>query len=134
MTDRQRALISTIVYVVRNRRFFSWHRIGARRLDGAKMYEFNGELLPDSIDLKDDRYNKIIDENYLENPWGVRLQFIGRKVTDRIKLIIPESSVDFRGEDGDYFRFEGRYYANDDKVEIRDYSQDRDKYVYRIIW
>lgn len=134
MTDRQRALVSTIVYVVRNRRFFSWHRIGARCLNGAKMYEFNGELLPDSIDLKDDRYNKIIDENYLENPWGVKLQFIGRKVTDRIKLLIPEQSVDFRGEDGDFCRFEGRYYANDDKVEIRDYSQDRDKYVYRIIW
>lgn len=135
MTDRQRALVSSIVYVVRNRRFFTWHRIGVRRIpDGAKMYEFHGELMPQKIDMQDERYQKIMDESYLENPWGVKIQFIGAKATDRIKIIIPENSIEFRGEDGDFFKYEGRCYLNDDKIEIRDYSQDKDKYLYQIIW
>jgi len=135
MTDRQRASLAAIVYTVRNRRFFSWHRIGVKRLPGgAHMYEFNGKIMPDSIDVNDDKYNKIMDRGYLSNPWGVKYDFIGKRGTDQIKLVLPEKSVNFYGYDGDFSRFEGTYYAPSDIVDIRDYSQDKDKYVYRIIW
>lgn len=135
MTDRQRAFISVLVFTVTNRRFFTWHRVGVKRLpDGAQMYEFNGLLMPNEINLQDDRYNKITDRSYQDNPWVVRVDFVSRRGTDLLKLEMPAGSTDFRGEDGDFFRFEGRYFANSDQIEIRDYSQDKDKYLYRIYW
>lgn len=135
MTDRQRAFLAAIIYVYKNDKFFNWHRIGVKRLpDGAKMYEFNGELKKLSMNLQDERYNKMIDLDYRDDPFTLRFHFIGRRDTDLIKLIMPEKSNDFRGEDGDLFKYEGRYYSPSDQVEIRDFSQDKDKYLYRIIW
>lgn len=135
MTDRQRALLATMVYTVRNRRFFAWHRVGVKRLpDGVNMYQFSGKLLINEIDLNDEKYNRIIDSTYYDNPWTVKYDFIGKRGTDQIKLVLPAESVNFYGYDGDLFRFEGTYYAPADTVDIRDFSQDKDKYVYRIIW
>ena len=134
MTDRQRALVATIIYTIRNKRVFAGHRVGVRRIsDGVKMYEFNGDINSKFINLRDDRHNRVTHQEFYKNPWGVKIEFIG-KSTDRIKILIPKNSVSFHGEDGDYFRFEGRCYLNDDKIEIRDYSQDKDKYLYRVIW
>ncbi|MGD9129173.1 MAG: hypothetical protein PVJ09_01670 [Candidatus Woesebacteria bacterium] len=136
MTDRQRALVSSIVYVFRNRRFFNWHRIGVKRVpDGAKMYEFNGKVMLDSVDLQDDKYHKIIDQDLrLDSPIVIKLEFLGKRGTDLLKIQLYKDSSNFYGEDGDLFKFEGQYYKNSDQIEIRDYSQDKDKYVYRIIW
>ncbi len=135
MTDRQRAFISAVVYIVKNNRFAPHHSVGVKRLpDGAVMYEFSGEWLKDSFSVRDDKYNRIIDSEFYQNPWGVNFRWQGSLRTVYLKLIIPEKGSNFYGQDGDYFRFEGTYYAPSTTVEIRDQSQDKYKYVYRITW
>ncbi len=134
MIDRERALIATLVYTFKNKEFFNSHRVGVKRMpDEAKMYEFNGEILPNSINLRDDKYYQANHDEFLTNPTGVKIEFTWRKGSNKIKLLLPEG-YDFRGEEEDGSRFEGRYYPHSDIVEIRDYSQDKDKYVYRIKW
>jgi hypothetical protein len=98
------------------------------------MYEFRGQWQKNSLSVQDDRYNKIIDSQFYDNPWGVEVTWIGKRRSERIKIKIPHESTRFFGTDGEYFRFEGTYYAPSDKVEIRDSSQDAYKYVYRILW
>jgi len=135
MTDRQRAFVSSLVYVVKNKRFNSNHSIGVKRLpDGAVMYEFRGKWLKDSISIQDDKYHRAFDSDFLSNPWGVKVRWQGKLATATLKIVIPEDGSQFYGHDGDYYRFEGTYYAPSSNVEIRDQSQDRYKYAYRIIW
>jgi hypothetical protein len=135
MIDRQRAFVSALVYAVKNQRFTNYHSIGVKRLpDGARMYEFRGQWQKNSLSIQDDHYNKIIDSQFYDNPWGVEVTWIGKRRSERIKIKIPHESTRFYGIDGEYFRFEGAYYAPSDKVEIRDSSQDTYKYVYRILW
>ena len=135
MLDRQRAFTCALVYLVKNQKFTNYHSVGMKRLpDGARMYEFRGKWLKNSLSIQDDRYNKIIDSQYYENPWGVEINWIGKRCSERIKIMIPQDSTRFYGMDGDYFRFEGTYYAPSDKIEIRDSSQDALKYVYRALW
>lgn len=135
MTDRQRAFICAAVYVVKNKRFTPYHSIGVKRLpSGAKMYEFSGEWQKDSFSVKDDKYNKVVDSDFYDKPWGVKLRWQGTLRTVDLKLKVPEGGSRFYGEDGDYFKFEGTYYAPSNTVEIRDQSQDKLKYVYSITW
>jgi len=135
MTDRQRAFVCSLVYVARNDKFTNYHSIGVKRLpDGAVMYEFKGSWEKDSLDTRDDKYNRMMDDEYFQNPYGIKIKWFGQRRTERIKLKMPLDQTQFRGIDGDYYRFEGTYYHLSDKIEIRDYSQDRYKYVYRIIW
>lgn len=135
MFDRQRAFVCALVYVVRNHRFHSYHSIGVKRLpDAARMYDFRGEWLKDSLSIQDDKYNKVIDREFLSNPYGVKVQWIGHRRTAEIKAKISPDESKFWGHDADYYRFEGVYYPPSDKVEIRDTSTDKYKYVYRIVW
>jgi len=135
MTDRQRAFICTLVYVFKNKRFFGWHRIGVKRIpDGAKMYEFHGEIKPDTISIQDDRYNRAVDDRFFTNPWGAEVSWIGKRRTDRLKVKSSEGSTSFSGVGTEYSNFDGQYYPPEDKIKIRDYSQDRQEYVYRITW
>lgn len=134
MTNRQRALVSALVYVVRNRRFFNWHRIGVRDAESGKTYEFHGEFMPIALNMQDDKYNQIRHQTFYDNPWKVKFSFISRQGTDQIELKIWDKSSSFEGQDGDYYHFDGRCYANSDQVEISDNSQDKRRYLYRIIW
>jgi len=135
MTDRQRAFIATVVYVVKNGKFNHHHSVGVKRLpDASLMYEFRGEWEKDSFSIRDDKYNRVIDSDFFDNPWGVKFSWQGRLRTVYLKLIIPKDGSSFYGQDGDYFKFDGTYYAPSDTVEIRDQSQDKDKYIYRIYW
>ncbi len=135
MIDRQRAFVACLVYIARNQRFTSYHRLGVKRLpDGAHMYEFKGEWNKRSLSIQDDRYNKVIDDQYYDNPYGVQVTWIGKRRSERIKIRAPFDSTRFYGTDGDYYRFEGKYYTPSDKVEIRDTSRDVYKYVYRVVW
>ncbi|KUK79692.1 MAG: hypothetical protein XD95_0197 [Microgenomates bacterium 39_7] len=135
MTDRQRAFISAVVYVVKNNKFRSYHSAGVKRLpDGAVMYEFSGEWQKNSISVRDDKHNRAVDSDFFENPWGVKFRWQGSLRTVYLKLIIPKDGSSFYGQDGDYFRFDGTYYSPSNIVEIRDQSQDKYKYVYRINW
>lgn len=134
MTDRQRALIAALVYTIKNKKYFNSHRIGVRRLPNeAYMYEFNGEILSNSIYLRDEKFNLILHEGYEKDPLKVKIKFIGEIGTERFSLVLPERN-DFEGRVENRDHFEGRYYLNDDLVEIHDDTQDKDKYVYRIIW
>ncbi|MBD3250774.1 MAG: hypothetical protein GF381_04390 [Candidatus Pacebacteria bacterium] len=135
MTDRQRAFLCALIYTVKNDRFFNWHRIGVKRVpDGARMYDFHGEIKPDSISIEDDRYNKAYDQRFLENPWGVELKWVGSRRTDDLKIRSSQGATTFYGVGTDYYKFEGWYYRLDTEVKLRDYSQDRREYVYRITW
>ena len=133
MTDRQRAFISALVSVVKTKRFSKYHRLGVKRLpEESVMYEFRGTWLPESISIYDDKNNSIYDDQFLTNPWGVKFAWQGSKRTERLKVLMPEG-FGFYGEDGDFFSFTGNF-LSPDKVEIRDNSQDKDKYVYRITY
>lgn len=134
MTDRQRAAIAAVVYTIKNKKYFSWHRIGVKRIDGLTMYDINGELTRHKINLKDDKYYYIRDQQILDDGYHLKIDYQWTKGTDVLELKLKKGSSSFEGYDGDYFRFEGRYFDNSDEVEIRDYSQDKDKYVYRITW
>ncbi len=134
MTDRQRAFISSLVYTYKNQRFTNYHRLGVKRMpDGARMYEFKGEWLLDSLSIQDDKYNKAYDSRFYQKPYGLELTWVGKRRSETLKLRLPDGSH-FYGQDGEYFRFEGWYYKPSDKVEIRDSSQDKDKYAYRVTW
>lgn len=135
MTDRQRAFVSAMVYVAKNARFASYHSIGVKRMpDGLKMYEFRGEWRQDSISVQDDKYNRAYDRQYYSNPWGIEVNWIGQRSSDYLRIRVPLDGSRFYGLDGDYFKFEGSYYAPSTQVEIRDTSQDRYQYAYRISW
>lgn len=136
MTDRQRAFVSALVYVMKNKKFHSNHSVGVKRLpDGALMYEFRGKWLKDSISLRDDKYISITDSDFYNKPWGVMIRWQGIKLgTANIKILIPDDGSQFSGHDGEFERFEGTYYSPSDSIEIRDYSQDKYKYTYRITW
>jgi hypothetical protein len=137
MTNRQRAFTAAIVFTVRNRRFFNWHRIGVRDIESGKDYEFHGQFMPRRIDLQDEKYNKMTDSSFIDSAaleWGAKIDFIAKRGTDTIELRLYDKSITFEGKDGDYYRFEGRYYVNAEEVEISDYSQDKRRYTYRITW
>lgn len=133
MIDRQRAFVCALVYVIKNKRFCNYHRIGVKRIpDGARMYEFNGTWQKDSISVQDDKYNKVIDNRFYENPYGVQVRWVSRSQDLKIRASLKDSH--FYGQDGEYYRFEGDYYSPGSKIEIRDRSTDRYKYAYRIMW
>lgn len=133
MTDRQRAFVSALTYVVKLNNFVDYHRVGVRRLPlEVMMYEFRGAWQKNNLSIYDDKENKIHSHQFYKDPWGVQITWQGKKRTEQLKIILPDG-LSIRGEDGDYFKFNGRYYSPD-KVEIKDYSQDTDRYVYRVVW
>ncbi|MBD3279689.1 MAG: hypothetical protein GF390_03190 [Candidatus Pacebacteria bacterium] len=135
MTYRQQAAMAAIIYTIKNNRFFNSHNLGVKLIpDGARMYNFSGQITKDSINFRDDKNNRISDSQYYQNPWGVELDYISSRRSDRLKLYLPENSSSFYGKDGDYFRFDGNYYSPSTEVSIRDTSQDRYESVYRITW
>ncbi len=135
MTDRQRAFIAALAFIVKNSKFTSNHRVGVKRIpDGAYMYEFRGEWLKDSLSILDDKYNRVYNGSFYEDPWGVKARWQGKLGVDDLMIRIPVKGSNFYGHGDDYARFEGTYYAPSYDVEIRDQSQDRYKYVYRITW
>lgn len=136
MTDRQRAFVSALVYLVKNNLFAGSHGIGVKPMSsGATPYEFRGEWKKDSILVRDDKHNRAEATSFSSNQWGAKISWQGRISSADIDIKIPEGSSQFSGHyNADYSNFEGTYYAPSDTVEIRDHSQDKDKYYYRIIW
>lgn len=133
MTDRQRAFIAALVYVTHNQYYSGYEDYGVKRLpDGLNMYYFRGVWLRNDLAIDDDKYHKILDYQYFDDPYGVDVTWIGQKRTDTLRIKIPKDNSRFYGYDGDYFQFEGTYYRPDDEVKIRDTSQDRYEYAYQI--
>ena len=130
MTDSQRAFISALAYVFKNEKFANYRRIGVARLPTyARKYAFSGEWKKESIKTQSEEPKALINtvESYSESS-GYNLQWTERN-TMYIKLYMEKGSG-FHGRDGDNFKFEGR--VSSMNVEIRDYSQDKDKYFYRV--
>ncbi len=132
MTPQQRAFIAALVYVRKNKKHTPSHSIGVKALShGAEMREFRGEWLEDSISVRDNENIHVVDKQFYTDPWGVMLEWIGKRHTDYIKVLIPDDRSSFSGRGGDNCRFEGTYHPPSDKVEIHDSSQDVNKYGYR---
>jgi|GEM_PF-2106844 len=136
MTNRQRAFVSALVYLVKNNLFTGSHRIGVKSMaSGATPYEFSGVWKKDSILVRDDNRNRAEATSFSSNQWGAKIRWQGSISNADIDIRIPEGSSQFYGRySADYSNFEGTYYAPSDTVEIRDHSQDKDKYYYRIDW
>lgn len=132
MTDRQRAFMAALAYIEKNGKFTDYHRLGVKRLPQEVIrYEFRGTWKPDFISIYDDLNIKINGRQFFDEPWGVEISWQGSKRTEQLKYKSPKG-VSFHGEDGEFFKFTGRFYSPD-KFEIRDYSQDLSRYVYRVI-
>lgn len=124
-----------LAYVARNQRFTAYRSIGVKRLpEGAAVYEFKGEWRQQSLTVKDDQYNRIIGRTFYEKPYGVAVDWRGQNRSQKLTVKIPLDSSRFSGRDGESYPFEGSYYPPSDTVEIRDRSQNKYKYAYRILW
>jgi hypothetical protein len=130
MTDRQRAFISALVYVVKHDEFNQKLRIGVTRTSHGKVdYAFNGCWLGDLISVIDDQYNRVYSYQFYKKPWAVEFTWQGSKSEERLKLTIPEGR-DFYGTDGDKIRFSGQF-NSPRTIKISDRSHGSDFY-YRV--
>jgi len=133
MTDLQRAFISALVYVYKNEKFSNYKRIGVARLPTyAKKYAFSGEWNKDSIETRSEEEKAMINSiDIYAEPGGYKIEWTERS-TVYIEIHM-QKGLGFHGRDGDNFKFEGRL-SSSTTVDVRDYSQDKDKYVYRVTY
>ena len=136
MTDRQRAFVSALVYLVKNNLFTKERRIGVKPVSsGGTPYEFKGIWQKDFIEVRDDKHYHADSKSFSSNQWGAKIRWQGSISSADIYIEIPEGSSSFSGSyNKDYSTFVGTYYPPSDTVMIQDHSQDKDKYYYRIDW
>ncbi|MEA2056560.1 MAG: hypothetical protein U9O78_02485 [Patescibacteria group bacterium] len=131
----QRALISAVVYAVKNEKFTNSRTVSIRSLQVSSLrMAFSGKWTEEKIDVYERKYYYNFESTSLsKSPYKIMIK-CGSPLDDRIELEIPTNSSRFTGRSSQSGYFEGDYTRPGTKVRIRDSGSKKYNYAYEVNW